>query len=269
MTPHTMIVLMINIGLIVLAYSWIYPRYAGNNVARMMQIDVGLTGLAVLAAGLLYFGRGLEFSLFGLNMNWFFFSFVTYFLIELPLFFWYVQRNGMWSSIQPAAQSTQAVRKELADTRWDAVRTPERQRLAALAATANLVATPLLFLFVHGAAGLLSVVFGVICLFLLQRSVRLVADAPDTALDERQLAMRNRSYHRAYQVLSMLTATAGLILIGWVVTQDFAAEESLQSYVLNVTWEAISAFYFTAILLPTMLPSLILAWYEGNRRRIA
>jgi hypothetical protein len=261
---HVLLVLMINIGLLVLAYSWIYPRYAGNNVSRMMLIDSGLTSLAVLAAGLLFWGRGLEFSLIGLPMNWFFFSFVTYFVIELPFFLWYVQRHGMWPAIQ--GQSTVQVQREMADTRWDVVRTPARQRLLAAVTAVGLFATPLLFLFTpFDAVGLLGVLFNGVCLFLLQRSVRLVADAADAALDERQLALRNRSHHRAYQTLSALVVLAGLALIGWTVAQDFAAEESLQSYVMNVSWDQISALYFTALMVTASLPSLMLAWDEGNR----
>jgi hypothetical protein len=94
-TSHMLTVLAINIGLIALSYGVIYPRFVGSSIPRLLKFDVGVTGLALLTAGVLYFGRGLEFNVFGLTFNWFFFSLATYFVLELPVMSWYMQRNGM------------------------------------------------------------------------------------------------------------------------------------------------------------------------------
>jgi uncharacterized integral membrane protein len=98
------------------------------------------------------------------------------------------------------------------DPRFDRLRSVASRRLlvglvAALVAAVTLVAWQdevfllLPLLLVTAAAGAL-----------LRRSVRLVADAPDEALDERLVAVRDRAYRTAYSIHVSVTMLALLLV---------------------------------------------------------
>jgi len=81
----------------------------------------------------------------------------------------------------------------------------------------------------------------------LRRSVRLRADLPDTALDEREVAQRDRVYLHAYQGV----ATAALLVL---ITLTIYGDRSRLSY------EELSAALWFVLGLSLGLPSAILAW---------
>lgn len=91
MTPESSI-LMINLVIILTAYLWVYPRWAGLDLKKVAFNDVFATGLALFIAGYLYMGSGLEFTALGIGFNWFWFSLLSYFLIEIPFVLWYFRK---------------------------------------------------------------------------------------------------------------------------------------------------------------------------------
>jgi hypothetical protein len=91
MTPENTI-LMINVVIVLTAYLWVYPRMAGFDLAKVALNDIFATGIALFIAGYLYLGSGVEFKLLMLNLNWFWFSLLSYFLIEIPLMLWYFRK---------------------------------------------------------------------------------------------------------------------------------------------------------------------------------
>lgn len=81
--------------------------------------------------------------------------------------------------------------------------------------------------------------------FLLRYSVRLIADAPSELLDERLIAIRDRTYLSAYRWLSFVIG----IITGAAIALDF-------SFAIDRWWPTLIAM---AILIGG-LPSMILAW---------
>lgn len=156
--------------------------------------------------------------------------------------------------------STHGVRKDLADTKWNWLRS--RRGLGVVIALAFFVifVAPVIVWFVDDGFGLIPLVmvagiFGV--WFLLRRTVRLVADAPDEALDERLVAIRNRIYLSAYRALATVLGFIGMGILFWAM---FHADDSgAITATLSLTWPQTNAvvwFLYGQILI---WPSLVLA----------
>ena len=98
----------------------------------------------------------------------------------------------LWRTTSPGE-----VTKDLSDTRWNWLRTPRGLTVVIAVSSFILFIAPVIVWFLDDGIGFipLSMVAGVfVAWFLLRRAVRLVADAPDDALDERQIGIRNRTY---------------------------------------------------------------------------
>ena len=101
----------------------------------------------------------------------------------------------------------------------------------------------------------------VIAAYLLVRgSVRVIADAPDALLDERQIALRNNSYRVAYFWLTLIMFfTFGLMTgIGEAVAESESADFLIDGFV----------FGFSLLLfISASLPSMVLAWSGSVKER--
>jgi hypothetical protein len=98
-----------------------------------------------------------------------------------------------------------------------------------------------------GATALWLVPLWLTAFWALRRSVQSRADLPDTALDEREVAQRDRVYLHAYQGL----ATAALLIL---ITLTVHGDRS------TLTYEELSAATWFLLGLSLGLPSAILAW---------
>lgn len=89
---------------------------------------------------------------------------------------------------------------------------------------------------------------------MLRRSLRVIADAPDDLLDERQLAVRNDAYVRAYRILGTITAV-GLVctMVAFDVLQVTGGFDLFQRHF------GIVASYLVLVM---ALPSMVIAWCE-------
>jgi hypothetical protein len=93
-------------------------------------------------------------------------------------------------------------------------------------------------------------VLGLILYAFLRQSVRLISEAPNELLDERQIALRDANYNLAYRTLVLLIYVYGALLYliagGW-----------LHDYVGGYFWTGIAWSY---ILCGASLPAMLLAW---------
>jgi hypothetical protein len=89
--------------------------------------------------------------------------------------------------------------------------------------------------------------------FAIRTSVRHVADTPDELLDERQIAVRDRSYLNAYRIISSIFVVASL---GISLALDMGAH--LKN---SINWTD-STPLVSICLLVVVLPSLVLAWTD-------
>jgi hypothetical protein len=151
------------------------------------------------------------------------------------------------------------VTKDLADTRWDWLRTPSGLAILIGLTIAVLYGGPVAVWFFDDGIGLVPLLLvGAIFAvwFLLRRAVRLVADAPDDALDERLIAIRDRMYLSAYRQLVSVISVA---LIGILVWAFWSDQEGGISVALSVTWPQVNAVIWFILGQILVLPSLVLA----------
>ena len=111
----------------------------------------------------------------------------------------------------------------MSDQKYARLRTPAARVALVVTMAAIIVATPLAWVFGGSLIGLGFVLLSFLVWGALRVSVRVIADLPDTVLDERQVALRNAVYLDAYRWfagLVLLAATAGLITMV-ILSNDF------------------------------------------------
>ena len=151
------------------------------------------------------------------------------------------------------------VMKDLADTKWDWLRTPSGLKSIISLALFVIFAGPLIVWFVDDGIGVLPVllviaIFGV--WFLLRRAVRLVADAPDEALDERLIGIRNRTYLTAFRALASVVGLVGVGFLVWAATGNDAG---VITATMSLTWPQANAVVWFLYGQIMVWPSLALA----------
>jgi hypothetical protein len=92
--------------------------------------------------------------------------------------------------------------------------------------------------------------------FLLRKSVRLIADAPEEFLDERLVQARNRAYVPAYQLLGGLILTALTALLVFAIVADFSRDSDGFTYELTFTWTQLQGVFWLFCGYALMLPSM-------------
>lgn len=95
MSPEAFI-LAVNATIALIAYLYVYPRFAGTDLQRLSINDLVANLAAVGIAAYFFAGSGTRFSLGPLEVGWFAFTVVTFLLIELPLFVGYARRYGVF-----------------------------------------------------------------------------------------------------------------------------------------------------------------------------
>jgi hypothetical protein len=97
-----------------------------------------------------------------------------------------------------------------------------------------------------------------------RRSVRLIADAPTELLDERLVAVRDRTYLFSYRWLSFVLGLAAAVVI---IANDFIGD--LSDDTVDTQLALLTATAYAAIWAVPALPSVVLAWTLRNERLVS
>jgi len=93
MNSYELTIITLNAVILLIAYLSVYPKIAGRDINKVAFCDLLASGLALMIVGSKYWGTGLIFnvSFMQLNMqtNWFWFTFISYAVLEIPLALWY------------------------------------------------------------------------------------------------------------------------------------------------------------------------------------
>jgi hypothetical protein len=139
------------------------------------------------------------------------------------------------------------------DTSLDALRSPGRRRIAALASLALILVAAAVAWSGSAVWTLVALVPAVGGVWLVRRLVRLMADLPDDLVDERVRAVRNERYVEAYRILSAVTVV--ILLVSYIGTDASRLAWQLEARHLH-------AMFWLVLLLSFALPSILLAWSE-------
>ena len=272
-------IVIVNVIALAVAYLYLYPKFAGNDVKRLAWLDTGVGACVLLVIAPFNWGSPSDYTFFAFDTNWWIFSILSYALLELPLFYFYVKARGLGQEYRNLFKSSgggltemaseKSVRKQLSDTKWDGLRTRGALRFLVFGTNITMIAGTI-FLFRVGDNGWASlIILYIIAIFvfwfLLRTAVRLIPDAPDRALDERLIQERNSVYHRAYQYLFGVSGVLVGALLGYSVGQDFGNDSDGFNYTLQLSWPQINAIFWLVFGYAYMLPSLIMAWRESRR----
>jgi hypothetical protein len=93
--PPELMILLLDAALIVFCYQLLYPRQVGNSRSRLIINDAIATVVALMVAGSLFAGNEQTFTLLVAEVNWFWFTLITYSLMELPFAIRYMRRHHM------------------------------------------------------------------------------------------------------------------------------------------------------------------------------
>jgi hypothetical protein len=151
--------------------------------------------------------------------------------------------------------SRSEVEKSLADRRPSRLR-EQRPRRMLVGAVALVIVALVLTLFitqdkVRSYLEVLLALTGVVLYLQLRKAVRMVSDAPNELLDERQIALRDAAYTVAYRTLVTLSVAYGLFLIA------IAPGGVLHAQVGDGFWTGLA---WSFLLCASSLPAMVLAW---------
>ena len=282
---NELLVIFYILATLAVAYLVIYPKFVGNNVKLMMWLDVPITAVPLGISAILFWESDPSFTLFWAELNWLLFTLVAMLLIELPIFLLYLRARGLsqayWAQFSPAPKgspdagwasaSVESVEKQLNDTKWDGLRTIGGKKFLLWSShIVMLFGTG--FLFAVGDNGwasyaLIHILLIFVFWFLLRQSVRLVADAPEEALDEMLIQLRDRSYLIAYRWLSVLVFLAGSALLVYSIRYDNRADSDGFNYLLNFTWPQVQAVFWLFAGYAFMAPSMAMLSIDIKREK--
>lgn len=262
------------------AYLWFYPKVVGDNVKLMAWLDIVVSGIPMAISASLFWVSDPVFKIFEWELNWFFFTLIALTVIELPIFWLYLKARGLsrkyWEAMgigvkgsADAGWSTASVKeveKQLNDTKWDGLRTPGAKRFLLFASNITILFGTGFLLAVGDNAwasySLIQIVLIFAFWFLLRQSVRLIADAPEEALDERMIRQRDRSYLIAYRWMALFAFGIATALMAYAIFTDFQADSDGFTYELSFTWPQVQAIFWLIFGYSFMLPSMAMISLE-------
>ena len=159
-----------------------------------------------------------------------------------------------WSGIteRNRANLQRNAERQLTDTSYDRLRSPQALLVLVVAYVATMIAMPICWLAWGSLAGVASI-FPCLAVFLLLRvAVRSQADLPDEVLDERMRAERDSVYVGAFRLVSsvVFVASNGAFL---------AVAFGDGSETITFDYNSVSAVYWALLSLILGAPSLVLA----------
>lgn len=88
--------ILLNLIIVISAYTIVFPNIAGNNINRLLIFDLMAMIFAVGMAKILFGASGHDFYALFMTTNWFWFSLLSYIMIEVPFCIWYIVKFNLW-----------------------------------------------------------------------------------------------------------------------------------------------------------------------------
>jgi hypothetical protein len=268
----------VNLVSLAIAYLYLYPKYASNDIKKLAWLDVAVGGFVLLILAPFNWDSPSNYSFFTFEISWWLFAIASYALLELPLFYFYMKARGLGkeylesfkvNSSFTTAAGRKSVEKQLVDTKWDGLRSSGSLKFLVIATNAVLLFGTVFLIFVGDNIYASYILIHVVLLFvfwaLLRQAVRLIPDAPSDLLDERMLRERDSVYFTAYQRLGLIVTILLIFFIVYVVTADAQDGSDGFNYQLEFTWPQSQAIFWFVYSYTFMLPSMIMAWRESRR----
>ena len=99
MANPELIIICLNTVVILAAYLVIYPKVAGADGSKIAINDAIASVICLVVAGSLFWETGQNFNIIFTNVNWFWFTILSYAAIEIPFMIWYYNKHDVWKSL--------------------------------------------------------------------------------------------------------------------------------------------------------------------------
>jgi len=152
--------------------------------------------------------------------------------------------------------------KSQSDTRLNYLRTCRSRRIMVVGISLLSLLLIISPAFSNKASSYVSALGGLLLLLgylSIRASVRHIADSPDELLDERQIALRDRSYLHSYRIITAIFIVFLLILFVRIDLSESAFD--IENWVNSSTW-------FALIFFMAGLPSMVVAWVDKGEDEI-
>ena len=85
-------IILINIVIIVAAYLFFHPKDAGLKLKKMLVSDLAILAFSLCCVGSMYYQSEIQLNALVASLNWFWFTVITYVLIDIPVLLWHLQK---------------------------------------------------------------------------------------------------------------------------------------------------------------------------------
>jgi len=92
------LVFLLNAIIVLASYLLLYPKVAGNNLNKIAVYDLVSSGFALLLVGIKFWQTGQIFHFLGFELNWFWFTLISYGVVEIPVSLWYIKKHKVDTS---------------------------------------------------------------------------------------------------------------------------------------------------------------------------
>ena len=91
-------VILVNASILCVAYFFVYPRFAGADMNKLLINDLLANATALLVTWFLFYCSGQRFTFIFFDLGWFGFALLTFVVMELPFFWSYARRHGLFTA---------------------------------------------------------------------------------------------------------------------------------------------------------------------------
>ncbi len=100
MLSPELLVILLNLSILSFSYIWFFPRIAGADAIKLAKYDLISFLVSIIISGFFFYGSYIELNAIFTTLNWFWFTMLTFFILEIPFALWYFNKNGIWDSLK-------------------------------------------------------------------------------------------------------------------------------------------------------------------------
>lgn len=90
-----LLIIGLNFCVVAVAYLSVFPSLAGKNLSKIAYCDLATSAVSLCIVGSVYWGASHSFNLILIDVNWFWFTLITYAIIEVPAYLFYAKYHGI------------------------------------------------------------------------------------------------------------------------------------------------------------------------------
>jgi len=92
------IIILLNLCILSFSYLWFFPRIAGINIQKLAKYDLLSSLVSLSISSYFFYNSFIDFNAIFFTLNWFWFTFLSFFILEIPFALWYFKKNNILDS---------------------------------------------------------------------------------------------------------------------------------------------------------------------------